>query len=182
MNQQMPTDSNSRARGQTRKGRESGCISVAITEGFFEEVSFLLRTEGHRRTRHEKSKRVRGSRSWGQCTMRSPRRRELRPRSQTAPRLVQASPCCHLSVLPAPTLPLSFASLPSRQLQVSGSDLGPCDHSLVLGAQGRQRMSPGLCGTCQAREGLSREETGAGGTRSSPARPAASLKAEPGEF
>ena len=150
MNQQMTTDGNS-AREQTSRGRESGCIFVAIREGFFEEVSFQLRTEGNRRTRHEKSKRVRGDlgcRDSVQCTAHeegSCGQGARLPHGSCKPVPAATCPSC----LP-PTLPLSFASLPSRQLQMSRSDLGPCDHSLVLGAQGRQHMS---CGTCQAEKG-----------------------------
>lgn len=153
MNQQMTTDGNS-AREQTSRGRESGCIFVAIREGFFEEVSFQLRTEGHRRTRHEKSKRVRGDLGCGdrvQCAAHegSCGQEARLPHGSCKPVPAATCPSC----LP-PTWPLSFASLPSRQPQMSRPDLGPCDHSLVLGAQGRQHVS---CGTCQAREGLCQE-------------------------
>lgn len=142
--------------------KKEGMHCVAIGEGLSMEVAFQLRTEGHRRARHVKRKGKGVQVMW-----------EPRQRVQAAPWHMQVEPSDHLSVLPAPNL------APSRSgfaLQTNSLTLG----LMITGWswEDRQHRSPGLCGTFQVMEGLSQ----AGGTQSSPAQPAASLGAEPGEF
>lgn len=160
---------------------DGGCLFVAIREGFSEEVSkstCKARTKGPGRIRHEKSKRQ-GDPGHGDSVYKAQHTKNRAAAEEPACRSAQASQ----TLLPpvSPTCPQpSLASLTriflSRQLQMN---LG-----LVITRwswEDRAAQEPwALWDRPGQRRAVSRGEIGAGGSQSSPPRPRASLRAEPG--
>lgn len=147
--------------------KKEGMHCVAIGEGLSVEVAFQLRTEGHRRARHVKRKGKGVQATW-----------EPRQRGQAVPWHMQVDRATTCQSCPPPTLSPSSSGF---ALQTNNLTLG----LMIAGwsREDRQHRSPGLCGTFQVMEGLYQMgRLGAGGTQSSPAQPAASRGAEPGEF
>lgn len=116
---------------------------VAVREGLSEEVSHWLRTEEHRKDRHEKSEK-KGIHTMGITYKDQHTKKGAVAEGQAAQRHVQARPSCHLSVPPAPPpcpLPLRLCS-PDNSKQ-TGLTLGLV--TMIGPGRTGQHRSPGLC-------------------------------------
>lgn len=101
---------------------------VAVREGLSEDVSLWLRTEEHRKDRHEKSEKK------GIHTMGIAYKDQHTKKGAVAERSACPEACASQAQLPpvstasTPTLPPPTQALLSRQLQTNRPDLGPRDY------------------------------------------------------
>lgn len=163
--------------------RQRGCIFMAVREGLSEEASFQRRTEGQGRARHENSKREgvtgHGDKCKDQHTTKGAAAEDPAcPMAHT--RGAKLPPVSPARARRAPTH--SGLCSPDNSKQ-TGLTLGLTITDWSWAGRAARHSSPGLCGTGQDGEGPCQERRlGPKGTQSNPARPAAPLGAEPGEF